>query len=257
MSILNDTVAPRPVSPLWRLLPRRSSAIAPLNESGNGLAFYCIHSLGGEVTEFRLLARLLGPEQRFYGIQTPREKLTAEFAASVESMAEFYTNALCAFQPEGPFLLGGWSAGSTIALEVAQQLKARGREVLLLVIIEGALVNTGGGISVWNPLYYWKLACNLPRWLADDLLEIRSLRAFARCVLKKLNVLSRLAISALQGESVRHGRAVAGFMDTAHLPDAHVSYMKALFASPATTQRKCDDSQPTGKNCLQPVVGRR
>lgn len=228
-ALLKENTGLCPVPPLWRLVSRRVGAIAALNESGNGLAFYCIHSLGGEVTEFRHLARFLGPEQRFYGIQTPREKLSAEFAASVESMAEYYADCLCAFQPAGPFLLGGWSAGSTIALEVAQQLNLRGREVLLLVVIDGTPFNTGGGISAWNPLYWWKLACNLPHWFADDLLESLSFRVFVRRIVNKLNAFRKLATSGLQGESTRHGHAVAGFMDTARFSDGHRSFMSALF----------------------------
>ena len=42
-----------------------SSAIVPLNEGGEGPAFYCVHSVGGEVMSFRHLANHLGPEQRF------------------------------------------------------------------------------------------------------------------------------------------------------------------------------------------------
>jgi pimeloyl-ACP methyl ester carboxylesterase len=155
-----DTPARRPASPLWRLVPRKAGPITALSNGGIGPAVCCVHSLGGEVTDFRPLVRLLGPEQKVYGIQVPIENLNAKFAASVESMARYYADTLCAFQPEGPFVLAGWSAGSIIALEVAQQLKARGREVPLLVVIDGALRNTGGGVSAWNPLYYWKLARN-------------------------------------------------------------------------------------------------
>jgi thioesterase domain-containing protein len=39
----------------------------------------------------------------------------------------------------GPYILGGWSAGSPVALEMAHQLRARGRTVHLVVAIGGAL----------------------------------------------------------------------------------------------------------------------
>ncbi|HXF13598.1 MAG TPA: porin, partial [Terriglobales bacterium] len=76
-----------------------------------------------------------------------------------------------AFQPEGPYLLGGWSVGSTIALEMARQLQIADREVELLVALDGAPFNTNSGTSRWNPLYYWKLLRNLPLWVADDLMQ--------------------------------------------------------------------------------------
>jgi pimeloyl-ACP methyl ester carboxylesterase len=154
-----------------RVLGRATSVIVPLNESGIGPAFYCVHPLSGEAACFRHLAQELGPAQRFYGIQAPMAKRNAEFADSVESIAQYYTDALTAFQPKGPFMLGGWSAGSIIALEMAQQFRARGRDVILLVALDGVPFNTGAGISPWNPLYYCKLACNLPRWIRDDLIR--------------------------------------------------------------------------------------
>jgi thioesterase domain-containing protein len=211
-------------SPLWRLVARKSSSITALTNGATGPAFYGIHCLFGGVTHFWPLARLLGTEQKFYGVQAPIEKLNANFAASIESMARYYADALCAFQPEGPLLLGGWSAGAAIALEMAQQLKTRGREVPLLVVIDGPLWNTGGGVSAWNPLYYWKLACNLPRWIGS-----RSFSDLKWRVRAKLKVGRKLAMSTFQGESARYGHMVAGFMDVERTPEAQVSFMKALF----------------------------
>jgi thioesterase domain-containing protein len=194
-------------SPLWRLVARKSSPITALTNGAIGPAFYWVHSIGGGVTEYCPLARLLGPERKLYGVQVPIEKLNPKFAASVESIAQYYADSLCAFQPEGPLLLGGYSAGSIIALELAQQLKTRGREVPLLVVIDGPLWNTGGGISGRNPLYYWKLACNLPRWIAAKLLKRRS-------------------FSDLKW---RIGNMVAGFIDVDSMPEAQVSFSEALF----------------------------
>jgi len=222
-------LSPALASPLWRLVARKSSPITALTNGSSGPAFYGIHCLFGGVTHFYPLARLLGPEQKFYGIQAPIDKLNAKFAASVKSMARYYADALCAFQPEGPLLLGGWSAGSAIALEVAQQLKTRGREVPLLVVIDGPLWNTGGGISTWNPLYYCKLACNLPRWIDAKLLESGSFGDLKWRVRAKLKVGRKLAMSTFQGESARYGHMVAGFMDVESMPEAQVSFMKALF----------------------------
>jgi len=84
-----------------------SSAIVPLNDRGEGPAFYCVHSVGGEVMSFRYLANALGPDRRFYGIQAPPELRGAEFASSIESMAKYYVDELVRFQPEDPYLLGG------------------------------------------------------------------------------------------------------------------------------------------------------
>ena len=210
--------------------PKRKefSVIVPFNECGNGPPFYCVHSLGGEVASFRHLARILGPEQRFYGIQAPPESHTAEFASSIESMAQHYVDALTAFQPTGALLLGGWSAGSTIALEMAQQLKKSGRNVELLIALDGALFNTGAGTSLWNPVYYGKLLCNLPHWITDDLMVEFSFRVFARRVWDKLASLSRIATQSLIGNK-KASEEVAGFMDVSFYSPKQVAFMKAVY----------------------------
>ena len=208
---------------------KESSAIMPLNEGGEGPAFYCVHSIGGEVMSFRHLAIHLGPDQRIYGIQAPPEMRTADFASSIESMARFYVDALVDVQPEGPYLLGGWSAGSAIALEMAHQLEASGRVVELLVAIDGAPPGISAGTSPWNPVYYGKLLCNLPGWISEDLLLDFSVRAFARRVRNKLVSLSKISAAVLRGEKNRHNYEVEGFMETSYFSDSQVKFMGALF----------------------------
>ncbi|MGH7088216.1 MAG: alpha/beta fold hydrolase [Stellaceae bacterium] len=218
------------VDAFWnKVLGRAARPILPLNETGIGTPFYCVHPLSGDAACFRDLAALLGPAQRFYGIQMPTPKRNAEGAVSVEAIAEYYADAVAAFQPDGPLALGGWSAGAVIALEVAQLLRGRGRDVALLVAIEGVLYNTGAGLSPWNPLYSCKLVGNLPRWFRDDLMQNWSFRLFAKRVVSKVIALRRIALSRLQGDSQFRAHSVQGFMDTSSWSDSQVSFMKALF----------------------------
>ena len=208
-----------------------SNAIVPLEARGEGPAFYCVHSIGGEAMSFRHLSKLLGPEQRFYGIQVPPELRNLEFTSSIESMARYYVDALLAFQPEGPYLLGGWSAGSVIALEMAQQMRAIGRDVDLLVALDGAPCVTGAGTSYWNPAYYWKLLCNVPGWVTDDFLVDFSLPVFARRVQNKMVSLVKITAATLRGEKEVHKYKVGGFMDLSDFPDVQVRFMGTIFNS--------------------------
>jgi acyl transferase domain-containing protein/thioesterase domain-containing protein/NADPH-dependent curcumin reductase CurA len=204
--------------------------IVPFNEQGEGPPLYMVHSVGGEVASFRHLARLLGPDQRFYGIQAPPEVLHPSFDLSIESIARHYVDALMAFQPEGPCMLGGWSAGSTLALEMAQQLTARGRHVELVVALDGAPFNTGAGTSLWNPLYYWKLLCNLPYWVADDLIPEFSLPALLRRVRSKIVALTRVAAKSVRRKTWAPTE-VNGFMDTTHYSPNQMVFMNALYSA--------------------------
>jgi thioesterase domain-containing protein len=188
--------------------------ILPLNDGGCGPAFYCVHAIGGVAADFRHMARMLGPEQKFYGIQTPTDKRNAEFVSSIESVSQYYVDELVKFQPEGPFFLGGHSVGATIALEMSQQLIARGREVSLLVIFDGWLLNTGGEISVLNPLYWFNLLCYLPRWINEVLMVKYSFQGACRMLVEKFSsrhgVESVVNLSAFTPE---HGAFMRGLHD--------------------------------------------
>lgn len=155
-----------------------TDVIVPFNDAGSGQPFYYVHGILGVATEFRDMVRMLGPRQNCYGVQTPTDQRTSEFGSSIREMGKHYTNELIKFQPRGPFILGGYSMGATIALEIAQQLIASGREVSLLVVFDGELYNSGGEISPRNPLYWLKVARNLPRWTVDEL--IRNRRSLGR-----------------------------------------------------------------------------
>jgi hypothetical protein len=58
------------------------------------------------------------------------------FLTRIEDMASQYVREIQALQPEGPYLLGGYCMGGTIAFEMAQQLQAQGQAIGLLVLLE-------------------------------------------------------------------------------------------------------------------------
>ena len=71
-----------------------TDVILPLNDGGCDPAFYCVHAIGGVAADFRHMARMLGPEQKFYGIQTPTGKRNAEFISSIKSISQYYVDEL-------------------------------------------------------------------------------------------------------------------------------------------------------------------
>ena len=109
-------------------------------------AFFCIHAGGGNVLMYRDLARRLGPDQPFYGLQAqgldgkqPRHK-------RIEDMAAHYIKEIQTLEPKGPYFLGGSSFGGAVAFEMARQLDAQGQKVALV-----ALFDTAGPVI---PNYY-------------------------------------------------------------------------------------------------------
>jgi thioesterase domain-containing protein len=108
----------------------------PVQPAGRKIPFFCVHAAGGNVLFYRDLAKRLGNDQPFYGLQAvgmdhknPRHK-------SVEEMAEYYIQEIRSLQPEGPYLLGASSYGGWIILEMANQIVAAGETVGFLALFD-------------------------------------------------------------------------------------------------------------------------
>jgi amino acid adenylation domain-containing protein len=91
--------------------------------------FYCL-----------TLARCLGPDQPFYAL-APHGLNGSAVPDSVEAMAASYIQMVREVQPQGPYLLGGFCNGGTVALEMAQQLLGRGEQVTLVVLVAAGARN--------------------------------------------------------------------------------------------------------------------
>jgi thioesterase domain-containing protein len=212
-------------------LRKVTDVILPLNDSGTGPAFYCVHDITGVATGFRFIAEMLGPRQRFYGIQAPTKKRNAEFASSIESISQYYVDDLIKFQPEGNFLLGGYSTGAIIAFEMAQQLRARGREVSLLVVFDGDLFNTGAEIKSRDPFDRLELIWNLPRWITGVVREGYSFQTLCRKVINKAIAAPKAIIGKMRGEVVPFELTAENFVsiNLNHCSPEHVAFINTLF----------------------------
>ena len=106
-------------------------------ERGAGLLpFFCVHGAGGNVLNFRELARGLPRAQPFWGLAASGIDGRARPAETVEEAAAAYLAEVRTLQPAGPYLLGGYSGGGVIAYEMAQRLVTAGEKVSLLAFID-------------------------------------------------------------------------------------------------------------------------
>jgi thioesterase domain-containing protein len=87
-------------------------------------------------SDIRDLSRHLGLDQPFYGLQSQGLDGSLSPLATIEEMAVLYMRGIRRTQPHGPYFLGGYCGGSTIAYEVAQQLQGDGEEVALLAMFD-------------------------------------------------------------------------------------------------------------------------
>jgi aspartate racemase len=112
------------------------SSLVQLQNGGDRCPFFCVHAAGGNVLEYHDLARLLGSDQPFYGLQAQGLDGSKPVHTTIKEMAAHYIKEMREVQPEGPYLIGGRSSGGTIAFEMACQLRAAGEEVALLALLD-------------------------------------------------------------------------------------------------------------------------
>jgi amino acid adenylation domain-containing protein len=112
------------------------SSLVLIQAGGSRLPFFCVHAAGGNVIEYHDLARLLGPDQPFYGLQAHGLDGREAPHTSIKEMAAHYLKEMREVQPEGPYLIGGRSSGGLIAFEMACRLRAEGEEVGLLALLD-------------------------------------------------------------------------------------------------------------------------
>jgi thioesterase domain-containing protein len=148
--------------------------VLALQPVGKKLPFFLINSF----PNFIEVVKLLGddhPVLSLIGDESPEASRTynisGEAAAHVES--------ILAWQPDGPFMLGGCSASGVVAFEAAQQLVARGHKVALLVLFD---TPSPDFIRASSPL---RMSLEY-HWAAIERLSLRQIPGYATVKLLRL-----------------------------------------------------------------------
>jgi len=148
-----------------------SPALLRVHDAGARTPFFYLHGdLSGGGFYSLKLSRALGPDQPFY-VLPPQDIRTLSAAPTIEEMAAAHLQALRAVRPEGPYVIGGFCISGLVAYELAQQIKASGDAVEMLLIIDAApdrtlralrwIAGTLGALVRWES--ETKVAC-FGRW---------------------------------------------------------------------------------------------
>ncbi len=163
--------APRRREPAHRFL-------VPMNapDAARRLPFFIVSGMFGNVLNLRHLAAHLGADQPVYALQAKGLTGDDEPHRRFDQMASDYLREIRALQPEGPYLLAGFSGGGITAYEMAQQLVAAGEEIGLLVVLDSLpnqavlptrferLVIQAQRLARQGPSYLVRWARNRIRW---------------------------------------------------------------------------------------------
>lgn len=111
-------------------------SLVPIQTKGQRPPLFLVHGAGGNVLLYRALAERLAPDQPIYGLQSRGLDGASAPLQSIEEMAEEYLKEIRSVQPAGPYHLGGYCLGGTVAYEMAQLLRRAGEPVELVALLD-------------------------------------------------------------------------------------------------------------------------
>ncbi len=108
-----------------------------LYPGNGGDPLFLVCPASGSPMCYRELAAELGPDRPVYGLQSPGLGEGEAPCQTVGELAAHFLQAIQQVSPTGPLLLGGWSFGGLVALELARLLAACGRQAQVFLLDVG------------------------------------------------------------------------------------------------------------------------
>jgi thioesterase domain-containing protein/acyl carrier protein len=97
---------------------------------------FLIQPIGGTVYTYEPFVQRLNDELPVYGVRASGMEPNEPIFTDIPTIAARYLEEIMTLRPEGPYFLGGHSAGGVIAYEMAQQLLAHGHNVPLVLMMD-------------------------------------------------------------------------------------------------------------------------
>ena len=116
-------------------MPTSNSVLLQGNPKVATKKFFLVPDGSGSATSYISIPNI-STDMAVYGLNCPFMKCPEKWTCGVEGVAAIYLNEIKRRQPEGPYIVGGWSAGGVMAYEVAMQLVNAGEKVESLVLID-------------------------------------------------------------------------------------------------------------------------
>ncbi|MFD3942714.1 type I polyketide synthase [Streptomyces sp. NPDC058579] len=128
-----------------RRLPGRTDPVTALPpgvatlRAGTGRPVFLVADALGNALPYRELAARLAPvgDRPVLALERPASR-----GGTIRSLAAAHARTLLRAQPTGAYTLGGWSFGAVVAQETARLLMGHGREVDVLVSLDGYVPDT-------------------------------------------------------------------------------------------------------------------
>ena len=150
----------------------------PIKKKGIKSRFFIVHDITGMATPFMRLGVYMPNEM--YALGDKHFGSETGFG-SIDAMAEHYISLIKGVQPEGPYIIGGYSHGGSVALCMAAKLAKRGEEVAHLILFDPIYIPSlecqGLKSTNWTQRLIDRITSNFPdigeKWKNKLRVEIR------------------------------------------------------------------------------------
>lgn len=196
------------------------SSLVPIRPGTGKLPLYLVHGGGLHVLFYQSLVQHLAPDQPIYALQALGLDGRSEPLDSIEAMAAHYISEIRRVQPQGPYLLAGYSLGGIVAWEMAHQLLQDGQQVPFLAMFDAvAKEQTSTDSGGWRKKLH-KTGFNLALLLKNPRAAVEYKAQMLRNRLENLTGKFRVAYLNTKTRQVEEG----------YLPFGKAVYEKSLEA---------------------------
>jgi amino acid adenylation domain-containing protein len=113
----------------------KTSPVLVMRPGGESPALFCLHTIGGgNLFHYDPMVSHLSADRPVYGLQARGVDGKSAPDTSVEAMAQYCIDSMRRIQPDGPYLLCGFSSAGLVAYEMARCLAESGIEVQLFLV---------------------------------------------------------------------------------------------------------------------------
>lgn len=120
----------------------RFSMIYAFNENGNKIPMFFVHTANTGAEAYVPLVKKLPADQPFYAVE-PHNIFSEEAPIrGVKNLAKQYVRYISKVNSTGPYILGGWSFGALVAYEMAVLLRAQGKRVERVFLLDPIINHT-------------------------------------------------------------------------------------------------------------------
>jgi len=114
----------------------KHKSLIAIKKTGSKPPIYLIHGGSLNILLYKRLEPFLSADQPLYGIQALGLDGDLSHLSTIESIAKRYLEEVLEQNPQGPYILIGYSYGGIVVFEMARQLLAMGKEIKMVGIMD-------------------------------------------------------------------------------------------------------------------------